>query len=74
MLDQVIALDPEGARGDYDDGMSDTIPAFDGEVNALQNGLDTFELTASARAGLTNAHERATETRDKVNDVWGGGE
>ena len=71
MLDKVIALDPEGERADYADGIADTITAFDGEVNAIQNGLNTYILTASARDGLTAAHARAVATRDEVTLVFG---
>ncbi len=74
MLDVVIALDQEGAGADYADGMADTLPAFDNEVVTLLSGLETYVLTASGRAGLTNALERATATRNRVNDAFGGGE
>ena len=74
MLDKVIALDPEGAGGDYADGMADILPAFDNEVNRLQKGLDTYTLTDSGRVGLTAALERATATRDVVQEAFGGGE
>jgi hypothetical protein len=71
MLDVVIALDPEGERADYADGMADTIPAFTGEVDAIQKGLNTYVLTASGRAGLTAALARAVATRDEVTLVFG---
>jgi hypothetical protein len=74
MLDIVIALDREGAGDDYADGMADTLPAFAREVNTLQEGLDTYELTPSGRAGLIHALSRARATRNKVNAAFGGGE
>ena len=74
MLDRVIALNPEGAGGDYDDGMADILPAFTSEVNKLQNGVDTYELTPSGREGLVRALRRAIATRDKVEQRFGGGE
>jgi hypothetical protein len=74
MLDVVIGLGPEGAGADYADGMADTLPAFDNEVVTLLSGLETYVLTASGRTGLTNALERATATRNRVNEAFGGGE
>jgi len=74
VLDAVIALPPEGARADYDDGMSDTLGAYPAEENLITTALLAFELTDSARAGLTNILARVQTTDAKVDAVWGGGE
>ena len=74
MLDAVIALDAEGARGDYDDGMSDTLLVYPAEKNLITSALQQDELTAPARAGLVDARERVVATEAKVTAVWGGGE
>jgi hypothetical protein len=74
MLDAVIALPAEGARGDYDDGMSDTLGMYPSEVTLISGALETAELIDGGRTGLTNALARVHATDDKVNAVWGGGE
>jgi uncharacterized protein len=74
MLDAVIALLPEGARADYDDGMSDTLGAYPAEENLITTALLAFELTDSARTGLTNLLARVQATEAKIDAVWGGGE
>ena len=74
MLDAVIALPPEGARADYDDGMSDTLGMYPAEENLITTALLAFELTDSAHTGLTNALARVQATDAKVDAVWGGGE
>ena len=73
MLDAVIALPAEGARGDYDDGMSDTLGMYPSEEKLVSAALKNDELIDAARTGLTNALARVQAT-DKVNVVWGGGE
>ena len=73
MLDAVIAL-PAGARGDYDDGMSDTLLDYPGETDRITTALKEYQLTASASAGLGEARERVEATEAKVTAVWGGGE
>jgi hypothetical protein len=74
MLDKVIALDPEGERAEYADGMADVLPAFTNEVRVLERALDTYTLTSSARASLTSALNRARATKVKVDEAFGGGE
>jgi hypothetical protein len=74
MLDAIIALPAEGARGDYDDRMSDTLTVYPAEVNRITTALMQYELTAPARTGLVNARERVLATEAKVTAVWGGGE
>jgi hypothetical protein len=74
MLDAVIALPPEGARGDYDDGMSDTLPMYPSETELITAALAQEELTTAAHEGLQDARERVQATEAKVNEVWGGGE
>jgi uncharacterized protein len=74
VLDAVIALPSEGARADYDDGMSDTLGAYPAEENLITTALLAFELTDSARTGLTNILARVQATDAKVDAVWGGGE
>ena len=74
MLDAVIALPAEGARGDYDDGMSDTLGTYPGEEKLISSALQNDALIDSAHTGLTNALARVQATDAKVNVVWGGGE
>lgn len=74
MLSRVIALPAEGAGGDYDDGMSDTLDLYTSEVTLLTRALGLYKLTPAARVGLTNALARARATQKKVNLRWGGGE
>jgi uncharacterized protein len=74
VLDAVIPLPPEGARADYDDGMSDTLGAYPAEENLITTALLAFELTDSARTGLTNVLARVQATDAKVDAIWGGGE
>ena len=74
MLDAVIALPAEGARGDYDDGMSDTLGMYPGEEKLISSALQNDALIDSAHTGLTNALARVQATDAKVNVVWGGGE
>ena len=74
MLDAVIALPPEGARGDYDDGMADTLGMYPSEENLITTALLSFDLTARAHTGLSNALARIQATEAEVVAVWGGGE
>jgi hypothetical protein len=74
MLDAVIALPAEGARGDYDDGMSDTLGMYPSEEKLISGALHNADLIDEARTGLTNALARVQATDDKVSAVWGGGE
>jgi hypothetical protein len=74
MLSNVIALPAEGAGGDYDDGMSDTLDLYTSEVTLTTRALGLYKLTPAARVGLTNALARARATQKKVNARWGGGE
>lgn len=74
MLARVIALPPEGARDDYEDGMADTLGQYPTEVNQLTKALQTYRLTAAARTGLHNALVRVRATEAMVNTAFGGGE
>jgi hypothetical protein len=74
MLSRVIALPAEGAGGDYDDGMSDTLDLYTSEVTLITRALEQYKLTPAASVGLTNALARARATQTKVNMRWGGGE
>ena len=74
MLSTVIALPAEGAGGDYDDGMSDTLDLYTSEVALVTMALEQYELTPAARVGLMNALARARATETMVNARWGGGE
>jgi hypothetical protein len=74
MLDAVIALPAEGARGDYDDGMSDTLGTYPGEEKLISSALQNDALIEAAHTGLTNALARVRATDKKVHAVWGGGE
>jgi uncharacterized membrane protein (UPF0182 family) len=74
MLGTVIALPPEGDRADYDDGMADTLGMYPAEENLITTALLAFELTDSARIGLTHLLARVQATDAKVDAVWGGGE
>jgi hypothetical protein len=74
MLDAVIALPAEGDRGDYDDGMADTLLVYPAEEKLISDTLQTAALIDSARSGLTDALARVQATDAKVDAVWGGGE
>jgi hypothetical protein len=74
MLDAVIALPAEGARGDYDDGMSDTLGMYPAEAKLISSAVQNDALIDSAHTGLTNALARVQATDAKLNVVWGGGE
>ena len=74
LLDAVIALPPEGARADYDDGMSDTLGVYPAEENLITTALLAFELTDPANTALTKLLARVQATDARVNAVWGGGE
>jgi hypothetical protein len=74
LLDAVIALPAEGALDDYVDGMSDTLGIYTQEVRQVTSALQTFRLTPSGRAGLTNALARVRVTKAKVDAAFGGGE
>jgi hypothetical protein len=74
VIDVVIALPAEGARGDYDDGMADTLTMYPAERSLLSTALLQYELTDPARVALTEARVRVRATEAKVTAVWGGGE
>jgi hypothetical protein len=74
VLDAVIALPPEGARADYDDGMADSLGAYPAEENLITTALLAFELTDPANTALTKLLARVQATDARVNAVWGGGE
>jgi uncharacterized membrane protein (UPF0182 family) len=74
VLDSVIELPAEGARADYDDGMADTLGMYGAEENLITTALLAFELTDSARSGLTHVLAHVQSTDAKAVAVWGGGE
>jgi hypothetical protein len=73
MLDQVIALKP-GARGDYEDGMADTLNQYPKEEQQLTIALDTYQLTSTGQTALHEALVQVRATEAKVTPVFGGGE
>jgi hypothetical protein len=73
MLDQVIALRP-GARGDYEDGMADTLGQYPKEEQQLTTALATYHLSSSGRTALHDALVQVRATEAKVTPVFGGGE
>jgi hypothetical protein len=74
MLDQVIALPPEGDGADYADGIADRLGVYPKEVQQLSTALSTYRLTSAARQMLHNALVRAIATKAKVDAAFGGGE
>ncbi len=74
VLDAVIALPPEGARADYDDGMADTLGMYPSEENLITTALLAFELADPANTALRKLLARVQATEARVNAVWGGGE
>jgi hypothetical protein len=74
ILDRVIALPAEGARGDYEDGMADTLGQYTQEVNQLSTAVSTYRLTSAGKVALDNALTRVRATQAKVNAAFGGGE
>jgi hypothetical protein len=73
LLDAVLAQKP-GARGDYADGMADTLSWYPQEINQLTNALSTFQLEADSRTALEEARERVQATKQKIDAAFGGGE
>jgi hypothetical protein len=73
MLDQVIALRP-AARGDYEDGMADTLGQYPKEEQQLATALSTYHLSPSAQTALQDALAQVRATEAKVTPVFGGGE
>lgn len=73
MLTKVIALKP-GARGDYADGLADTLPSYKQEQTALTAALAGAGLTAAARTFLQDAQSVVNATASEMNRVFGGGE
>jgi hypothetical protein len=73
LLDAVLALKP-GARGDYSDGMADTLPVYPQEIRQLTSALATFTLRPASRTILTTGQTRIHATRVKIDRAFGGGE
>lgn len=73
MLGQVIALRP-GARDDYVDGLSDTLPSFHQELTAIATPLAGSGLTTAGRAALVQAQQVVSATTTAMEKVFGGGE
>jgi hypothetical protein len=74
MLNRITSLDPEGAGGDYDDDMADTLEIYTAEVTYLTAVLANGRLTAGSRNALQTALLRSKQTLAKVEAAWGGGE
>jgi hypothetical protein len=74
LLNRVIALPPEDARSDYEDGMADTLGQYTQEVQQLSKAVATYRLTSAGRTGLRNALIRVRATKAKVDAAFGGGE
>ena len=74
ILDRVIALPADGARGDYEDGMADTLGQYTQEVNQLSTAVTTYRLTSAGKVALNSALTRVRATQAKVNTAFGGGE
>lgn len=74
MLDRVIGLPAEGARGDYEDGMADTLGQYTQEVNQLSTAVTTYKLTSTSKVTLDHALTRVRATKAKVDATFGGGE
>jgi hypothetical protein len=73
MLDHVLDLRP-AARGDYEDGMADTLGTYPKEEQQLTTALATFHLSSSAETALTDARVQVRATEAKLTPVFGGGE
>jgi hypothetical protein len=73
MLNRVIALKP-GARDDYVDGLSDTVPVYAKELTALSTALAGDALTPAGRTALQRAQHVVTATDAAMERVFGGGE
>jgi hypothetical protein len=54
--------------------MADTLGMYAAEENLITTALLAFELTDSARSGLTHVLASVQATDAKVAAVWGGGE
>jgi hypothetical protein len=74
MLNSVTGLAPEGAGADYSDDMSDTLGLYSTEVTLVTKALQTYQLTASGRRGLTNALARVKLAKATMDKAYGGGE
>jgi hypothetical protein len=74
MLNRITSLDPEGAGGDYEDDMADTLETYTGEVTYLTALLNDGRLTADSRGALQRALLRSKQTLAKVDAAYGGGE
>jgi hypothetical protein len=73
LVEAVVTLRP-GQRGDYADGMADTLPWFPQEIRQLTNALSTFTLPAESRTALENGRTRVQSTKAKMDAAFGGGE
>ena len=73
MLGRVIALKP-GARDDYVDGLSDTVPVYAKELTALSTALAGNGPTPAGRTALQRAQQVVTATDAAMERVFGGGE
>jgi hypothetical protein len=73
MLAKVIALKP-AARDDYTDGLADTLPGYDQELNAMTTALAGTGYTGPARTRIQTAQTTVTSTRTDMQRVFGGGE
>jgi hypothetical protein len=74
LLGVILGLDPEGAGAAYADALADTLPAYDDEVAAIQEGLADDRLTARARSALEAALLRSQAAEAALTAAYGGGE
>jgi hypothetical protein len=73
LLSAVVALKP-GPRGDYADGLADTLPTYNQEISALGAALASFQLPAASRTTLVNVRAQVRATQKKMDAAFGGGE
>jgi hypothetical protein len=74
MVDEVVALDPEGDGADYVDDMTDMVVTFKSEVKSILTALDRYALSRAGRRGLKRALIRVRATQAKMKKAFGGGD
>jgi hypothetical protein len=74
LIDTAIDLSSKPAGEGLADDMPDTLPLYAQEVTRISAELDTAQLIPSARTALTDTLNRATVTKAKMDDGFGGGE
>jgi len=74
VIDKVVGLPAEGARADYADGLTDTLPIFTREVTFFTRALSSFDLAPTARTALDRALARSRDAQAAMERAFGGGE